>query len=75
MEGLHGLPPCPIPRKGLGNNNNNNNRIFKVEIRIYFNCLVYCFYFKAQFVAKQCSNAFAKFNRSGTNVLKGQVRI
>ena len=23
LLGLHGFPPCPIPRKGSGNNNNN----------------------------------------------------
>ena len=25
LLGLHGLRPCPIPRKGSGNNNNTNN--------------------------------------------------
>ena len=24
---LYGLPPCPIPRKGLGDNSNSNNRL------------------------------------------------
>ena len=30
LVGLHGLPSCPIPRKGSGSNNNNSNS--KIEI-------------------------------------------
>ena len=32
LLGLHGLPPCPIPRKGSGNNNNNN---FPKRFKLY----------------------------------------
>ena len=49
--------------------------VFEVERLNYFKSVIAHLYISVQSVTKQCSNAFTKLNRLGTNVREGWVRF